>query len=163
MRTAVSTVLLWTLAAGLASCDPTSQSAFTSGLAFNPCVQALNACAGGLTATCELNSTMYSQTDFPGAFRFLASADIGDVVEIHMFLTNQRDTGTDTRFLWYEPGCTTGQTQDVPGSELFIEAAGTSSVMRSAVVARPGDHLIEIQSDMQATALVTPRIHMPGQ
>lgn len=163
LRTALPYVLLGGLVVATLSCDPTSQSAFTSGLAFNPCVQALNACAGGLTATCELNSTMYAQTDFPGSFRFLVSADPGDLVEIHMFLMNQSDSGVDTRFLWYEPGCTNVQSQDTAGSQLFLEANGTNSVVRSATVAESGNHLIEVESDMQAQALISPRVHMPGQ
>jgi hypothetical protein len=150
------------LAAFLSACDPSSQDAFTRGLAYNPCIQSLYACAGGLTATCELNSTMYAQAYFPGSFRFMAPASAGNVIDIWLYLVSQRDAGTLTTFAWYEPGCTDAQTQMVAGVNLFDEAQDTHTVDRSAIVSADGDHLVEIQSDMQATALVNPRIHAPG-
>jgi hypothetical protein len=153
---AVAIAVLWSSA-----CDPSSQDAFTRGLAYNPCVQSLYACAGGLTATCKLNSTNYGQAYFPGSFRFLAPASAGNVIDVWLYMVSERDTGTQTTFAWYEPGCTDAQTEAVAGVDLFGEAQGTHTFNRSAVVAADGDHLVQIQSDMQATALVHPSIHAP--
>jgi len=146
---------------GATSCSAGSAADFMSGRGLDPCIQALPACPG-LRAECVLDDTRYTERTFPGDFRFLVRAEPDSKIEIDLYLTQQRDAGLTTRIDWNEPGCADVYTYDSGGRDLFAEAADTSIISKKQTIREGGEHLIEIQSDMQAKVLVGVRVFLPN-
>ncbi|MBI3180445.1 MAG: hypothetical protein HYZ27_12335 [Deltaproteobacteria bacterium] len=138
---------------------------FIRGRSLDPCGQHIAACPGQF-ALCILNSTKYTRQRFPDAspFLFLVSAFQGDTIEVSMFFTDQNDAGLDTQIWWYELGCYDYEVYRSNGADIFEEAGTTNIFSRKAQVYDndQGDHLIEIQSDMQAEVLITVDVHVQG-
>ena len=150
-------LVLSVLAAG---CNPTSEDNFLQGRAQNPCIEVIPACPG-VYASCTLDVDSYARTTFPGALRFMVTADPEVQIEVSFFLMDQRDAGVSTQIYWNEPACADVYTYDSGGANLFEEASDNvlSKTMR---VHQGGDHLIEVVTDMQAVTDVAVDLIEPG-
>lgn len=146
----------------VAACDPTSEEAFVRGRAHDPCEQTIPACEGGLFASCALDDSRYTDARFPGALRFLVRAEPFDRIEIGVYFAEVRDSGLETTFYWYEPGCSEVYSERTEGAVLLGEAEDEGSVWREQQVFEAGDHLIEILSDAQARVVVIVNVHEPN-
>lgn len=154
MRLALAFLLL------LTACDPGSEDAFTQGRALDSCVQSINACPGQ-TATCVLDDNRFTRTQFPGSLSFMVEADPESEIEVLIYLSEQQDAGFSTRIYWYEPGCSDVYVYDSAGRDLFEEAEETNIIQKKEKVYEGGEHLIEINSDMQAKVVVAVNVIEP--
>jgi hypothetical protein len=145
-------------AAALAGCNAGSEAAFTSGRAYDPCIQVLPACPS-LVAACVLDETRYTRRSFPGDFRFLVRADPEAKIEVLIFLAEQRDAGMATLIDWNEPGCADVYRYDSEGRNLFQEVEDTHLITKKQSVYEGGEHLIQIISDMQAKVDISVQVH----
>ncbi|MEK7704277.1 MAG: hypothetical protein AAB426_04905 [Myxococcota bacterium] len=159
---AAAVVLGVALVASQGACDPSSEEAFVHGRARDPCEQTIPACEGGLFASCELDDSRYTESHFPGAVRFLVRAEPLDRIEIGLYFADVRDSGLETTFYWYEPGCSEVYTERVEGSVLLDEAKDTGSVFRDRQVLEDGEHLVEVLSDAQSRVLVIVNVLEPN-
>ena len=121
----------------------------------DPCLEEIPACPHAGFAECVLDPHRYAERRFPGIFNFLVDVDAGTELEVVLLLAEQRDAGITTQFTWNEPGCTDSYTQSTPGIDLFAEARNNGVLTRTQRLLEDGEHLIEIESDMQARALIT--------
>lgn len=148
------------LVATVAACDPGSEDAFTQGRAYDSCVQSINACPGQ-TATCVLDDKRFARTQFPGSINFMVEADPDSQIEVLIYLSDQRDAGFSTRIYWYEPGCSDVYVYDSAGRDLFEEAEETHIIQKKEKIYEGGEHLIEINSDMQAKVVIAVNVIEP--
>ncbi len=136
-----------------AGCDPTSEGAFIAGRGYVTCLESLPACPGQ-SAACVLDGDSYTEKPFPGVFSFLVEAPAGAEIEVQIYLKEQRDAGLSTLIFWNEPGCSDVYTYDSRGEDLFLEAEETKVIERREKIHEGGEHLVEINSDMQAHTLI---------
>jgi hypothetical protein len=157
-------LVVFVLAALLASCDPGSESAFTAGRSLVPCLQNIPVCPD-FFARCEMNSTTYAQVRFPddSPFAFLVSALPREKIEVSLYWVTQNDAGLDTRILWYEPGCSDVYKYTSDGLNLFEDTEHTNDIFTvDETVFEGGDHPIEINSDMRGIVDIAVRVLVPG-
>jgi hypothetical protein len=148
------------LAVLLGGCDPSGEKAFLARRGENPCLERIQACPGE-TASCVLDDYSYTVADFPGSFRFLVEANSEDEIEVMLYLTDQRDAGISTYIYWNEPGCIDTYIFDSAGRNLF-EEADDHVIREKRKVYDGGEHLIEIDSDMQAHTDIAIHVIEPG-
>lgn len=139
-----------------------SGDAFIAGRARDPCQQNLTPCPPDGLASCRLSSDKFAEVRFPGGFNFLAEADAGEEIKITIFFAEQRASGEVFQIVWNEPGCSDAQFYNSGGADLFAEAAGLGTIERSMEVVESGEHLIEMETDMEALTLVTVDTVIPG-
>ena len=143
----------------LAGCA-SAQDVFEQGRGLAACDQVIPACPG-LYAACVLDVDNFARTNFPGALRFMTTADPEVEIEVALYLHDQRDAGVSTQIYWNEPACTDVYSFDSGGRNLFEEAS--DHVLREKMkVHQGGDHLIEIITDMQCAASVEVDLIEPG-
>jgi len=126
-----------------------------SGRSEDPCLEEIPACPHAGFASCVLDIHTYALRTFPGVFNFLVDADADAEVEVVLLMAEQQDSGLVTQITWNEPGCTDSFTDTTEGVDLFKETEDNGVIERSRKVVEDGEHLIEIESDMQAVVLIT--------
>lgn len=128
----------------------------------DPCLESIPACPPKGYAQCIMDSSRYAEVTFPGFFSFLVNVDAKHELEVVLLLAEQRDAGFETQITWWEPGCSDAYTYNSEGADLFYEARDTGVLTRKMRVEVKGEHLIEIESDMQALVLITSNVIVPG-
>lgn len=126
-----------------------------AGRSQDPCLEEIPACPQTGFAECILDPRRYTERAFPGIFNFLVEVDANTEIEVVLLLAEQRDAGLQTQITWNEPGCSDSYSYESEGADLFAEARDTGLLMRKKEVLEDGEHLIEIDSDMQAWVLIT--------
>ena len=158
---ATVTIAATLMATGVA-CDPTSERAFRSGRAFNPCIESIPACDGEF-AQCVLDENSYADFRFPGVFKFLVDANPDDRIRVLIFFQQQQDAGLFTELVWTEPGCSDLVVWESNGLDLFQEVDQQNVFSRLERVFEGGEHLIVIASDMVALTSIGIEIVEPGE
>ena len=132
-----------------------------SGRANNPCIEEISVCPYTGFAECSLNPRSYAERILPGIFNFIAEADAGEDLEVVLVFADQREAGIATQITINEPGCDDSHTFDSDGIDLFAEARDQAVFEFRETMLESGEHLIEIDSDMQAIVLVTVNVYAP--
>jgi hypothetical protein len=154
--------VLAALVAIATGCDPNSQRAFTSGRSQNLCTQTIPACAE-VSASCEIDSTQYIKQRFPGDIAFLVQSRADDEIEVELFMQEVVDVGQETVIYWNEPGCSDYYQWDSKGEDFVSESRATNTFSQTKQMAEPGEHLIEINSDLNGVLLIGIDVLQPGQ
>lgn len=153
MRTPGRLALLLPLLVPLVACGGGGYS--ISGRSHDPCLEEIPACPHAGFAECSLDPHRYAERRFPGVFNFLVDIDAGSEVGVMLVFVEQADTGMTTQITWNEPGCTDSYTVNIEGADLFAESRDIGVISREQAFTEGGEHLIEVDSDMQAVVLIT--------
>ncbi len=145
-----------------AACDPNSSRAFLSGRSQNLCTQNIPACADS-SANCEVDSTQYIDQRFPGDVTFLVNTRAGDEIQVELYIKAVVDVGQETIIYWNEPGCSDYYSWDSKGEDFVSESKDTNIFSQTKTMQEPGDHLIEINSDLNGELLIGIDVLQPGQ
>ncbi len=137
----------------VAACDPNSSRAFQSGRSQNPCTATIPACAE-TSANCELDEAQYIEQRFPGNVAFLVQARAEDEIKVELFVQNVLDVGQQTIIYWNEPGCSDFYAWDSQGRDFVAESRDTNVYSETRRVHEPGQHLIEVFSDLNGVLLI---------
>jgi hypothetical protein len=146
---------------GLSGCVAGLEDQFTSGRSEEFCIQSIPACAG-YRAKCTLDPTRYAEISFPGQFEFLVQAQPEDQIQVQIFILNGRDAGLSTNIEWNEPGCADSYFYESGGLDIFEASRETKVFAQTKTVYEDGEHLIVIESDMNAEVFVSVDIIEPG-
>lgn len=137
----------------LSACDPNSSRAFQSGRSQNPCTSTIPACAE-TAADCELDEAQYIEQRFPGNVAFLVQARAEDEIKVELFVQDVLDVGQQTIIYWNEPGCSDFYAWDSQGRDFVAESRDTNVYSETRRVHEPGQHLIEVFSDLNGVLLI---------
>ena len=161
--TKLQATALATLAAALGTASGCSGGGYAiAGRSLDPCLETIPACQPPNQAACVLSATRYAEYWFPGLFQFLVDVERGHEMEVVLFFAEQREPGNATSITWNAPGCSDAEFWDSEGADLFFEARDVGSITRRSVATQTGEHLIQIDSDMQALVLITVNLYIPG-
>lgn len=123
----------------------------------NLCSESYATCS--VTAGCALDDAHYVEGTFPGARRVVVFSEAEDTTyRVRLYLPTTEAPGTELLVQLYEPDCTLdtvaarAHLQDVD----LIAEAGPDRTLRfdDLVVTQPGEHLLELYSDMSASYLL---------
>lgn len=146
--------LLSVLALALAAaCDADGSRAFTSGRSENECQESIPACAETYAA-CELDNSQYVRVRFPGSLAFLTSSRAEDTIRVQLFISEVLDVGQQTVINWYEPGCSDLYVWDSRGQDFVSISRDTNIYSQEMRMEQPGEHLVQIFSDMNGEVLL---------
>ncbi len=132
----------------------TDVSVFTAGRTEDTCNGAIPMCRQ--YAGCAIDRESYVKGQFPGDLRISAFAEVPhSTLIVRILFTDMVWPGTELLVLAYSPGC-----GDVRGEHLvdvdFFDLAGRDRILQFDIpLESPGDHLVEIFSDMAASYLLT--------
>lgn len=135
------------------ACDADGSRAFTSGRAENECQESIPACAETY-ANCELDDSQYASVRFPGQLQFLVSSRAEDTIRVEFFISSVLDVGQQTIIYWNEPGCSDLYLWDSAGEDFVSASRSTNIFSRDQQVHEPGDHLVQVFSDMNGDVLL---------
>lgn len=145
-----------------AGCNANSERAFTTGRSQNLCTQNIPACAE-IAANCQIDSTQYIKQRFPGDVAFLVQSRADDDIQVQLFISAVIDVGQQTIIYWNEPGCSDYYMWDSKGEDFVAESRDTNTFSQSRTMHVPGEHLIEINSDLNGELLIGINVLQPGQ
>ena len=127
---------------------------FTQGRLETFCDGAIPICS--VQAACKVSNTEYLRARFPGGQRFIVQADEYDTrLVIRLYFEEMVYPGTEFSLKLYGPGCSTRETKDVLDVDLFERAGDDQVVTFILPVKEPGDHMLQMFSDMAAGYLLT--------
>jgi hypothetical protein len=153
---------LFVIAALAAGCSPNSSHAFTSGRSSNLCTQNIPACAD-TSASCELDSTQYIDFRFPGDVTFLVQSRAEDDIQVELYIKTVVDVGQQTVIYWNEPGCSDYYSWESKGEDWVAESRESNIFSQRKTMHQPGEHLIEVNSDLNGELLIGINVLQPGQ
>ena len=131
-----------------------SEDEFASGRLEKFCDGSLPICR--VQAACIVDNEDYLDADFPGGQRFIVQADyLDNVLVTRLYFQEMVYPGTEFSIKLYGPGCSTLETKQVLDVDLFERAGDDRTVTFILPIAEPGDHLVEVFSDMAAGYLLT--------
>jgi hypothetical protein len=136
-----------------AACDPNSSRTFTSGRSQNPCTETIPACAE-TSADCTIDDSQYIEQRFPGDISFLVQCRAEDEIKVELFIKDVVDVGQQTIIYWNEPGCSDYYQWDSAGRDFVSESRDTNVFSQIKQMHEPGEHLIEVFSDLNGTLLI---------
>ena len=126
--------------------------AFIAGAELEPCSSTVEICQ--VTAGCVLAEDEYLAGSFPGFRNFVVRTPDRATLAIRLFFEERRHPGEVTEIIWFEPGCADSEKYDSNGADIIAEAGDGREFIRSALMQRAGDHLIEIYSDAHVQYLL---------
>jgi len=144
---------LFVLAVVASGCDPNSQRAFTSGRSQNLCTENIPACAD-TSANCQLDSTQFISQRFPGDVTFLVNTRAEDDIQVELYIKAVVDVGQQTIIYWNEPGCSDYYVWKAKGEDFVSESRDTNTFSQRKTMHVPGEHLIEVNSDLNGELLI---------
>ena len=103
-----------------------------------------------------LDDTNYTSGSFAqgGTQRFIVRTSSAATIEVDLFFVTEGTPGTDTEVDWYETECSSEQSLDSGGDDIFSEAGPSRVWSRTEEVTTIGDHLVQVFSDAQADYLL---------
>ena len=130
------------------------QEEFASGRLQKFCEGSIPICS--VHAACVVSNQDFLEAEFPGGQRFIVEADDLDrTAVIRLYFNEMVFPGTEFQIKLYGPGCGTLETTHLVDVDLFERAGDDSTVEFTLPIDVPGDHLLEIYSDMAAGYLLT--------
>ena len=107
------------------------------------------------TAACVLGRRDYLSGEFPGGQRFIVQTDqLDKTIAVRVLFERMVYPGTEFMLQLFGPGCTSLETEQILDVDLF-ERAGDDQVLTFVFpIDEPGDHMLELFSDMAATYLL---------
>ena len=127
---------------------------FTQGRLELLCDGAIPICS--VQAACKADSKDFMRARFPGGQRFIVEADQYDTqLVVRLFFEEMVYPGTEFSLKLYGPGCASREIKDVLEVDLFEQAGDDRTVTFILPVHEPGDHMLQMFSDMAAGYLLT--------
>ena len=127
---------------------------FTQGRLEVFCDGAIPICSS--QAACKVGSKDFIRAKFPGGQRFIVQADQYDTqLVVRLYFEEMVYPGTEFSLKLYGPGCATRETKSVLDVDLFERAGDDRTVTFILPVNEPGDHMLQMFSDMAAGYLLT--------
>ena len=146
-------LLRWCLPLVLLGCQEADDE-FTSGRLERFCDGAIPVCS--VQAACRVKNTDYLRAQFPGGQRFIVQADQYDTqLVVRLYFEKMVYPGTEFSLKLYGPGCASRETKDVLDVDLFERAGDDQIVTFVLPVKEPGDHMLQMFSDMASEYLLT--------
>ena len=107
------------------------------------------------TAACVLGRRDYLAGEFPGGQRFIVQTDkLDQNIAVRVLFERMIYPGTEFMLQLFGPGCTSLETVQIIDEDLF-ERAGDDQILTFIFpIDEPGDHMLELFSDMAATYLL---------
>ena len=151
-------LIVGTLLLVCAACSLSSEDNFIQGARKDPCDNSIPVCS--YTAGCRLTEgENYVEGAFPGFRNFVVPTAGEADISVIFYFRNQvapgsSESGSDTEFIWYEPGCRDFYTYYLPGIELFRQVGSDRLWTVTQTVYNEGDHMITARSDAMAEFLL---------
>ncbi len=136
----------------MAGCQ-TAQEEFAADRLEKICDGAVPICQS--TAACVLGRRDYLAGEFPGGQRFIVQTDeLDQNIAIRVLFERMVYPGTEFMLQLFGPGCTSLESEQLLDVDLF-ERAGDDQILTFIFpIEEPGDHMLELFSDMAATYLL---------
>ncbi|AKQ68755.1 hypothetical protein A176_005667 [Myxococcus hansupus] len=142
-------VLLFALLMG--GCDGTRED-FIGARVRDTCGAAWPVC--NRVAGCILGSESYSEGRFPGRQQFIVQLKEASTVRVSLFLEDATAAGRETVVQFHEEGCRARIRRATEGRAVLDLMERQGAFTQEAELTGVGDHLIEVESDLQARYIV---------
>jgi hypothetical protein len=139
-------------ALGAGSCISASDT-FVGARLEDLCNGAIPAC--DLKASCVLAEDRFIRRQFPGGERLVVRTDLPDqLVRVRLLLGDLVSPGTELVIEARSPTCAASDRQRLVDVDLFQLAGDDLTLDLELALPEPGDHLVELFSDMSASYLL---------
>lgn len=101
-------------------------------------------------AGCILGAESYLEGRLPGQARFIVQLKEASTVRVRMFLEDVVAAGEETVVTFHEEGCRARIREPATGRTVLDFAEKVGEFSREAELTGVGDHLVELESDLQA-------------
>ncbi|MBJ6761096.1 hypothetical protein JGU66_10005 [Myxococcaceae bacterium JPH2] len=105
-------------------------------------------------AGCILGPESYAEGRFPGSTQLIVQVPEASTIKVHFYLEEVTAAGEETAIVFQEEGCRSRKREAITGKLAIDSMEKFGEFTREADVTGVGDHLIQIQSDMQARYVV---------
>jgi hypothetical protein len=101
-------------------------------------------------AGCILGAESYIEGRLPGQAQFIVQLKEASTVRVRMFLEDVVAAGEETVVTFHEEGCRARTREPATGRTVLDFAEKVGEFSREAELTGVGDHLVELESDLQA-------------
>jgi hypothetical protein len=101
-------------------------------------------------AGCILGAESYIEGRLPGEAQFIVQLKEASMVRVRMFLEDVVAAGEETVMTFHEEGCRARIREPATGRTVLDFAEKVGEFSREAELTGVGDHLVEVESDLQA-------------
>jgi hypothetical protein len=101
-------------------------------------------------AGCILGAESYMEGRLPGKAQFIVQLKEASTVRVRMFLEDVVAAGEETVMTFHEEGCRARIREPATGRTVLDFAEKVGEFSREAELTGVGDHLVEVESDLQA-------------
>ncbi len=105
-------------------------------------------------AGCILGPESYSEGRFPGRQQLIVQLKEASTVKVSLYLEDATAAGRETVVQFHEEGCRARIRRATEGRAVLDATERQGAFTQEAELTGVGDHLIEVESDMQARYLV---------
>jgi hypothetical protein len=141
-------VVLALLASGVVAGCGGTRSDFIGGRVKDACDAEWPVCSQ--VAGCILGAESYMEGRLPGEAKFIVQLKEASTVRVRLFLEDVVAAGEETVMTFHEEGCRARIREPATGRTVLDFAEKVGEFSREAELTGVGDHLVEVESDLQA-------------